>query len=554
MDFRNHTLRVAINAKHEHRGEHGGNRRANKQAEEDHRVHDVEVLDAGNAEFGCRGVDFAHERAKQRDNGKTRGRDCKALGDGLDRVACGVEFVGDGEDFVAEFAHFSKAARVVHDGAIRVVADDHADDGEHADGCHRDAEERILHAAERFAEFVRGDCRNADADHSREDGEQAVRDTRKNRERRAGFAGMRNEMDGFLGVIREVVRGEADDHANREADDASAPDSPGVVKRIGGSSGQHGIDCGGDVGAGVERLGRVAVFADAGGHNADDRRKQAQCRKHEYHVNIVAAERAAHNESRRHRSNVGIEQVRAHAGDVANVVANVVRDDGGVAGIVFGDAEFDLADKVRADIGRLGEDTAACLCKQGQRARAKAEAENGGRVMREQVDQRYAQKARADNRHAHDGAATETRHERRSDALLGGFCAASVGDGCNFEANLARDSGEEGAEDVGDDHPHVVDDFALPNGLGKEHKDQHSGNACKFCQNAIFLTQEGTRAGTDKTGCLEDLLVFAGLTLDPEVEPNGERKRQKRDEYGPVQNDVLHSTISLLLIRFAAVI
>ncbi len=60
---------------------------------------------------------------------------------------------------------------------------------------------------------------------------------------------------------------------------------------------------------------------------------------------------------RRDRGNgVGLEQVGRHAGAVADVVADVVRDDGGVTRIVLGDAGLDLADEVSADIGRLGVD------------------------------------------------------------------------------------------------------------------------------------------------------------------------------------------------------
>src|SRR3712207_8432714 len=41
-----------------------------------------------------------------------------------------------------------------------------------------------------------------------------------------------------------------------------------------------------------------------------------------------------------------------------SVVADVVGDRGGVAGVVLGDALLDLADEVGADVGRLGEDAA----------------------------------------------------------------------------------------------------------------------------------------------------------------------------------------------------
>ena len=59
------------------------------------------------------------------------------------------------------------------------------------------------------------------------------------------------------------------------------------------------------------------------------------------------------------RDAVGFEEVGGHAGAVADVVADVVGDDGGVARIVFGNAGFDFADEVGADVGGLRIDAAA---------------------------------------------------------------------------------------------------------------------------------------------------------------------------------------------------
>ncbi len=56
---------------------------------------------------------------------------------------------------------------------------------------------------------------------------------------------------------------------------------------------------------------------------------------------------------------IGFEQVGGHAGAVADIVADIVGDDGRVAGIVLGDSGLDLADQVGADVGGLGEDAAA---------------------------------------------------------------------------------------------------------------------------------------------------------------------------------------------------
>ena len=70
---------------------------------------------------------------------------------------------------------------------------------------------------------------------------------------------------------------------------------------------------------------------------------------------------------------VGLEQVGGHAGAVADVVAHVVGDDGGVAGVVLGDAGLDLAHQVGAHVGALGEDAAAEPGEDGDQRAAEAQ-------------------------------------------------------------------------------------------------------------------------------------------------------------------------------------
>ena len=71
----------------------------------------------------------------------------------------------------------------------------------------------------------------------------------------------------------------------------------------------------------------------------------------------------------------GLEDVGATAGAVAYVVADEVGDDGGVAGIVFGDAGFDFADEVSAYVSGLGVDAAAELGEERDERGAEAEAD-----------------------------------------------------------------------------------------------------------------------------------------------------------------------------------
>src|SRR5690606_4020433 len=73
-------------------------------------------------------------------------------------------------------------------------------------------------------------------------------------------------------------------------------------------------------------------------------------------------------------TDVRLEDVRAEAGDVTDVVTDVVGDGGGVARVVLGDAGFDLADEVGADVSGLGVDAAADAREERDRGGAHGEA------------------------------------------------------------------------------------------------------------------------------------------------------------------------------------
>jgi hypothetical protein len=62
---------------------------------------------------------------------------------------------------------------------------------------------------------------------------------------------------------------------------------------------------------------------------------------------------------------VGLEQVGGHAGAIADVVADVIGDYRRVAGIILGNACFNLADDVCTHIRTFGEDAAAESGKDG---------------------------------------------------------------------------------------------------------------------------------------------------------------------------------------------
>ncbi|MEI9886728.1 MAG: hypothetical protein WDN08_09545 [Rhizomicrobium sp.] len=114
----------------------------------------------------------------------------------------------------------------------------------------------------------------------------------------------------------------------------------------------------------VERAHDVLGGAEADEEGADDRGHDAHARDGEGIEHQRRFELAGEIDRGQHHGGdgghrEGLEQVGRHAGAVADIVAHVVGDGGRVARVVLGDAGFDLADHVAADVGALGEDAAA---------------------------------------------------------------------------------------------------------------------------------------------------------------------------------------------------
>src|SRR5699024_9933935 len=145
---------------------------------------------------------------------------------------------------------------------------------------------------------------------------------------------------------------------------------------------EHGAERGGKVGAGAHALeqlalaGLLARLYHEGTYeradDADDGDGQGQ-----EHVVPAVARGGADGKGGEDGADVALVEVRAHARDVADVVADVVRDGGGVARVVLGYAGLDLADEVRADVGGLGEDAAAHAGEARRAGGAHAEHDHG---------------------------------------------------------------------------------------------------------------------------------------------------------------------------------
>ena len=148
---------------------------------------------------------------------------------------------------------------------------------------------------------------------------------------------------------------------------------------------------------------------------------------------------------------VRLEDVGSHAGAVANVVADQVSDDGGVARIVFGQVFLDLADQVGAHVSGLGVDAAANAHEEGDQGAAEAEAQQNfwSCLAVDDEDDRAAKQAQAIGQHAGDRAGAVADAQGVAEAAARCRSNAHVAQDGHAHADLADQQREDGAHEEG---------------------------------------------------------------------------------------------------------
>ncbi len=200
-------------------------------------------------------------------------------------------------------------------------------------------------------------------------------------------------------------------------------------------------------------------------------------------------------------ADIALEEVCAHARDVADVVTDVISDNCGVTGVILGDARLDLADEVCADVSSLGVDTAADTCKQSDRACAEGEAEQNVRVIEDKEQNGCAEKAETDNAHAHDGAAGEGDRQSLVHAAGSGcVCGTDVGLGGNIHADVACEDGKQRAEQ----------EAQCGDPTAKAEADGYKQNYDEDREDLILRKKESLRAVVD---CGRDFLHAVGTCV-----------------------------------------
>ena len=109
---------------------------------------------------------------------------------------------------------------------------------------------------------------------------------------------------------------------------------------------------------GIIRRQLHEIRADDGRHHANRTNRQRIDHAAHHHGRIGKGNRRQHHGGN-HGHRVSFEQVSGHAGAIADIIAHIVSDGGGVAGVILRDAGFHLAHHIAAHIRTLGEDAAA---------------------------------------------------------------------------------------------------------------------------------------------------------------------------------------------------
>ena len=244
----------------------------------------------------------------------------------------------------------------------------------------------------------------------------------------------------------------------------------------------------------------------------------------------------AQSQGRHQSSHIGLEQVGAHAGHVAHVVAHVIGDNGGVPGVVLGDAGFHLAHQVSAHVGGLGVDAAAHTGKQRDGGSAQGEAGEDLHIVGEGIDGGAAQQAQAHHAHAHNGAAGEGDAQGLVHAAgLGGGSGADVGLGSHVHAHITGAHGEHGA--------HQEANGGEP---ADEQADQHEQHSHKDDQNLVLREEKCPGAVADVArDLLHPFRTCVSLGDDGGL-PCGKQQSQNCTQQSD-PNDVFHFFHSLTI-------
>ena len=261
---------------------------------------------------------------------------------------------------------------------------------------------------------------------------------------------------------------------------------------------------------------------------------------------------------RKDRAAVRFIKVGAHTGDVADVVADVVGDRGGIPLVVFRNSGFDFTDQVGPDIRRFGVDTAADAREERLGRGTHTEAEHHDRdfgqahrpvqmgedPIESAEPENNVKKTEPDNRQPHDRARTERDLKTLVERVLGACRRAARSPGSGFHAAPAGQTREETAreERPGDD---LVLNAQAPGQKHQERPDHDEEDS----DHLVLLLQIGVGPFTDSGGDrLHFVVPLIGLHHRFEefvgIEKGGESSGQRQEPVKAVKAEETQTGIA----------
>ena len=209
----------------------------------------------------------------------------------------------------------------------------------------------------------------------------------------------------------------------------------------------------------VERVHDRAAASDAGEQGSEHRGEDGDAPDRQWIEPELTREGPGEEHHGDRGDRVGLEEVGRHARAVADVVPDIVRDHGGIARIVLGDAGLDLPHEVGADVGRLRVDAAAETGEDRDEGAAEREPDEvldrrvGGVVEpvgEHPVVARHAEEPEPDDEEPRDRACPEGDVQRRLEPVARCLCRPHVGADGDVHADKAGGAGEHGPDEEPD--------------------------------------------------------------------------------------------------------
>mmetsp|Transcript_35486 Transcript_35486/g.76589 ORF Transcript_35486/g.76589 Transcript_35486/m.76589 type:complete len:700 (-) Transcript_35486:459-2558(-) len=389
-----HLARGLAHGLHGQGGEPVGDHGADEQEGEGDGLQDI---DAGQIHGHVQALQSHNEGAVEGQTHQSSRADGESLADGSRGVASGVQSIGAITNIGRELRQLSDASGVVGNGSEAVDGQAGGQGREHAQGSQCDA-----------VQIAEGEG-HVDVGGQDEDGDDAALVAQGHAEDhvhcRAGLAGGGQLSHGNVGVGGVVLGDQSDEETADRAHGSAGEGLAGSADH--GALGPNALQ--------GELLGEHLVRQEVGGWQHQD-----GCEDHLHLQDLldvllllhgadvrghVGAEHTDHDASGgdAHREEQGVpasgrqalallaghagssddqgcagglregtEQIGTHAGDVADIVSDVVRNGGRVVGIVLFQARHDLADEIGTNVGGLGVDATAHAAEHGHGAAAEA--------------------------------------------------------------------------------------------------------------------------------------------------------------------------------------